>query len=133
MITLLYYDHSCLLWSLFFIITLLYYDDYYLLWWGNISGSSVGVTKTRNGKRNGMENEMKRKICNVIYVYLHKKTLKINRKHVFISLNILKPYRIMNHNFKRSGNTFHCLSLVPWMWTQNKIVITWTFMLNKLM
>ena len=32
-----------------------------------------GVTKTRNGKRNGMENVIKRKICNAIYVYLRIK------------------------------------------------------------
>ena len=31
-----------------------------------------GVTKTRNGKWNGMENGMKRKICNAIYVCLWK-------------------------------------------------------------
>ena len=32
--------------------------------------SEWGVTKTRHGKRNGMENGMKQKICNAIYVYL---------------------------------------------------------------
>ena len=30
----------------------------------------MGVTKTRNVKRNGTENGMKRKICNVIYIFL---------------------------------------------------------------
>ena len=31
-----------------------------------------GVTKTQNGKRNGMKTGMKWKICNAIYIYLRK-------------------------------------------------------------
>ena len=37
-----------------------------------VSLTISGVTKTRDGKRNGLENGMKRKICNAIYVYLRK-------------------------------------------------------------
>ena len=49
----------------------------------------LGVTKTWNGKRNGMENGMKRKICYAIYIYLRNtNTLSLYESPVFPTDNV---------------------------------------------
>ena len=65
---------------------------------GNLCVHNEGVTKTQNGKwkgkRNGIENRMKRKICNAIYVYLYLK-LEFQFNPTLITCNVIQAIYIV--------------------------------------